>query len=70
MKIEVAIEFDTNDDWTEEEVAQYDYIFRRIKEKKAFTGVRGGSANVHFGKEGLKDFKGIEYSYWGWREPA
>ena len=45
---------------------QYFKIFRALIKTGSMKGVKNGSANIHY--DHLGDFKGIEHSYWPWKE--
>jgi hypothetical protein len=66
MKGTIIIEIEGQDQYElEEKITKYELIFRLLIEKGALDGVKGGSANIHFGSQG--EFMGIELSYWPYK---
>lgn len=69
MKADILIQVEGDDQWElEARITKYEKIFRLLIEKGALDGVRGGSTNIHFDDKGK--FKGIQFSYFTWREKA
>lgn len=67
MKIEFEINnFENTGDITPEKLQRFAEIFKVLVEKGALTGIKGGSANIHFDRFG--DFVGLEMVYWPWRK--
>lgn len=63
MKIDIITTVDVDNEYQAEEIGK---IFKLLVDKGALTGVRGGSTNIHFDDKGI--FKGIQFSYFVWRE--
>lgn len=62
--IEFKIQYEEN--LTLEEIRKIEEIFQVLLLKGALLGVKNGSTNIHFDKDGT--FQGIQYDYWPWRK--
>lgn len=67
MKAIIQIDLEGDNEYElSDRITKYEKIFRLLIEKGALDGVKGGSANIHFGGSG--EFMGIELNYWPYRE--
>ena len=67
MKADIIIEVQGESQWElSDRITKYEKIFRLLIEKGALDGVKGGSAMIHFDDKG--NFRGIQLSYFPWRE--
>jgi hypothetical protein len=61
----IYFEVETKEDYTETEVAKMAEIFSALVEKGSLSGMKNGSANIHFDANG--DFVGLRHDYWPWK---
>jgi len=60
------IEIETEENFSEDEVKQINEIFHALIRTGSLTGMRNGSATIHFDKDG--EFKGIRADHWAWKK--
>jgi hypothetical protein len=59
------IEINFSDNLTAEEIQKVQEIFIVLLQKGGLLGVKNGSTNIHFDKDGT--FQGIQFDYWPWK---
>lgn len=66
MKLFLDIKNTENiDGMTEFDRKQIEEIVSALVSTGSLTGIKGGSANIHF--DAIGAFQGVEHTYWPWR---